>query len=186
MPGFEDRDVFALDGSPLEEARSLLGGRTETAVMAVWADCEPCMQEAEVVRANLSRIGITVEIEELSDPLAEARKPGADIDLLGMGTGLDYGDPAGFLERMFLQDIPHSWLAEGVAEQIERLSRLGGAERRSAAVQLADELATTEVPVAATVSAVVPALIGPRLGCRVFPPMGFGIDLAELCLEPVT
>jgi hypothetical protein len=149
--------------------------------MAIWADCEVCLQEAEVVRASLSRIGITVEIEELSDPLAEAHTPNADIDLLGMGTGLDYADSAGFLERMLLQDVPRSWLPEGVAEQIERLSRLSGAGRRSEAVRLADELATGEVPVGPTVTAVVPALLGPRLGCRVFPPMGFGIDLAALC-----
>jgi peptide/nickel transport system substrate-binding protein/oligopeptide transport system substrate-binding protein len=182
MPGFEERDFYAFDGSSaIAEARSLVGGRTETAVMAIWADCEVCLQEAEVVGASLSRIGITVEIEELSDPLAEAHTPGADIDLLGMGTGLDYADSAGFLERMLLQDVPRSWLPEGVAEQIERLSRLSGAARRSEAVRLADELATGEVPVGPTVTAVVPALLGPRLGCRVFPPMGFGIDLAALC-----
>ena len=26
--------------------------------------------------------------------------------------------------------------------------------------------------------------LSPRLGCRVFPPFGYGVDLAALCLNP--
>ena len=95
-----------------------------------------------------------------------------------------FADPASFLVQMLLQQMPPSWLPKGVVGQVERLSRLDGVERRSAAVALADKLASREVPVAAAATPVVPALLGPRLGCRVFPPWGFGIDLAALCLEP--
>jgi serine/threonine protein kinase/DNA-binding SARP family transcriptional activator/ABC-type transport system substrate-binding protein len=194
MPGFKDRDLYALDGSDVDEARSLVAERTETVVMAVAAGCETCRQEAEVVRADLSQIGITVKIEQFADPLAAARDPAANIDLLGtrepdanidligVGAALDYTDPASFLEQMLLQDMPRSWLPDGVARQVERLSKLNEAERR-AAVALADRLATRDVPVAADLTPAIPALLGPRLGCRVFPPLGYGIDIAALCLE---
>jgi hypothetical protein len=136
------------------------------------------------VRANLAGIGIDVQIKQFPDPFAAAREPDANIDLLGLGTDLYYADSASFLEQMLLQQMPRSWLPNGVAGQVERLSRLDGVELRSATVALADRLATKEVPVAAAATPVVPVLLGPRLGCRVFPPWAFGIDLAALCLEP--
>jgi DNA-binding SARP family transcriptional activator/ABC-type transport system substrate-binding protein/outer membrane protein assembly factor BamB len=183
MPGFEDRNLYPLGGS-VEKARLLVDGRTRTAVMAVSTGCDPCRREAGVVRANLAGIGIDVQIRQFPDPFAAAREPDANIDLLGLGTNLYYADSASFLEQMLLQQMPRSWLPKGVASQVEGLSRLDGVERRSAAVALADRLATNEVPVAAAATPVVPVLLGPRLGCPVFSPWGFGIDLAALCLEP--
>ncbi len=78
-------------------------------------------------------------------------------------------DPATFLIQV-LSVAPPSWLPEGVAEQLEALSRLTGAERRSTAASLADRLATDEVPIAAICSGAVPMLLSPSLGCRVFLP----------------
>ena len=166
-----------------EEARSLMRGRTGTAVMAIFKGCDPCREEAEVVRDDLALIGITVKIEELPDPVAASREPDAKIDLVGMGTGLDYADPASFLAQMLLRDMPRSWLPKGVASQVERLTQLTGAERESAAVALADQLATRKVPLAADLTPTIPSLLSPRLGCRVFPPFGYGVDLAALCLN---
>jgi hypothetical protein len=158
-----------------------VAGRTHAAVMAIWAGCEPCRQEAEVVRANLSEIGTTVEIEELSDPLAAARKPGADIDS---------ARPVWGVGQMPIPLDASSMCTAGHASLLVAAGSSGAGRRRlatrwprrwSAAVALADQLATKEVPVAATVTPVVPDLLGPRLGCRVYPPWGLGIDLAALC-----
>jgi hypothetical protein len=48
---------------------------------------------------------------------------------------------------------------------------------------LADRLATREAPLAAYLTPVIPTLLSPSLGCRVFPPFGYGVDLASLCLN---
>ena len=71
--------------------------------------------------------------------------------------------------------------SEGVAEQVEGISTLTGEERVAAAAALADDLAIDEVPLAAILYGATPTLLGPGLGCRVFPPFGYGVDLAALC-----
>jgi len=44
---------------------------------------------------------------------------------------------------------------------------------------------STVVPAVAYGTQVTAEFFSPRLGCRVFPPLGFGVDLASLCLvEP--
>jgi hypothetical protein len=53
----------------------------------------------------------------------------------------------------------------------------------AAAAELADRLVDQDVAVAPYGYDVVTALLSPRLGCRVFPPLGYGIDLAALCLN---
>ena len=92
-------DLYPLDGSGLKEAQSLTRGRTESAVMAIAAGCDLCRQEAEVVRANLSSIGITVKIEELADPVAVAGEAGSQIDLLSMSTGRPDLPPASTIRK---------------------------------------------------------------------------------------
>jgi hypothetical protein len=84
---------------------------------------------------------------------------------------------------MLLRDTPRSWLPEGVVGRIERLSRSTGTERQMATAALADRLATREAPLAAYLTPVIPTLLAPSLGCRVFPPLGYDIDLAALCLN---
>jgi len=71
--------------------------------------------------------------------------------------------------------------SEGVAEQVEGISTLTGEERVAAAAALADDLVIDEVPLAAILYGATPTLLGPGLGCRVFPPFGYGVDLAALC-----
>jgi ABC-type transport system substrate-binding protein/class 3 adenylate cyclase len=181
MWGFEELDLYPLDGSGIDEARTLMRGRTVTAVMAIDESNDLGRQEAEVVSSNLAAIGITVQIEEFPDRARALRERDAKIDLISTGNVQPYGDPAPFLFDTLLVTMPRSWLPEGVAEQVERLLALTGEERRSATVALADRLATIEVPIAASLSGAIPTLLGPSLGCQVFPPLGFGVDLAALC-----
>jgi hypothetical protein len=71
-----------------------------------------------------------------------------------------------------------------VLEKVEALFALPDAEQQPAAAILADGLATGEVPIAAIWSGAVPTFLSPNLGCRVFPPFGYGVDLAALCPNP--
>jgi ABC-type transport system substrate-binding protein len=187
LPGVEDQDLYALDGSGLEEARRLMRGRAVSVVMAVEEGSDLDRQMAERVRANLASIGITVEIEELPSReygRAVYEDRGPEIDLIGAAGEIWYPDPAVFLSDMLTYPVPHGWLPEGVNEKVAALFRLSDAEQRSAAAILADRLATDEVPIAAIWSGAVPTFLSPNLGCRVFPPFGYGVDLAALCPGP--
>jgi ABC-type transport system substrate-binding protein len=179
---FRDRQPSPLSGPDLDGARSLMNGRKRTATMAIEEACDPCRMEAEVVRADLARIGIAVHIREVTDPTAVALTPDAEIDLLSLETPFGYLDPATFLAQMLLGEMPRAWLPDGVTREVERLFRLQGSRRRIAAALLADRLATGDVPIAATRTLIGPHLLAPTLGCREFPPLGYGVDLAGLCL----
>jgi DNA-binding SARP family transcriptional activator/ABC-type oligopeptide transport system substrate-binding subunit len=181
MPAFVDRDLYRLDGADLAQAKALMQGRTGVAVMGIVADCGQCLREAEEVRADLARIGIGVRIEEFDNPWETAREPGAEIDILDGGWTLDYADPAEFLRSMLLDTGVARWLPPGVQAEVREVSRLEGAERATAAAELADRLAEREVPFAAVGTGVVTAFLSPRLECRIFPPFGYGVDLASLC-----
>ena len=183
MPGFENLEVYPLDGSGLEEARRLMRGKTFTAVMVIEDGSDRDRLLAEAVRSSLAPIGINVEFDGFS-VLGDPNERGTKVDLIGRGTELWYPDPATFLYDMLLFEMPGWWLPEGVAQELEELAGLTGAERRSTAAALADRLAVDEVPVAMIWSAAVPTLLSPNLGCRVFPPFGYGVDLAALCPNP--
>ena len=69
-----------------------------------------------------------------------------------------------------------------VAEEIERIDGLDGSERTPEAIDLADMLTAQVVPAVPFAAGATTAYLGPSLGCRVFPPYGYGLDLAALCL----
>ncbi len=183
MPGFEDRELYSLDRPDLREARVLMRGRKSTAVMGITASCTPCLQEAQVVRADLAKIGIRVRIEKFDDPGAVARNRQAKVDILAGQWRLDYADSAEFLRSMLLDTGLAHWLPAGVEADVRKVTSLEGAARQRAAVELADRLAVKEVPVAALGTDSVTGFFSPHLACRVFPPFGYGIDLAALCLN---
>jgi len=182
LPGYVDRDLYTLDGSDVEEARELMRGRSVSAVMAVQAGSDRSRQEAEMVRSNLESIGIDVVIEEVRSVYEAAWQRGDEFDLLALEWHGGDWDTATYLIQV-LSVAPPSWLPKGVAEQLEALSELSGAERRSTAASLADQLATDEVPIAASLSGAAPMLLAPSLGCREFLPF-VGLDLASLCPNP--
>lgn len=180
-PGFKERDLFPLAAPALKQAQALMRGRRATAVMGIFRDCDPCRREADAVADQLGAIGIDVDVEEFDSPW-DAVRQGERIDLIDGGTTLDVLDSASFLETLLLQDIPRTWLPTSVREAVERLSSLSGPRRQREANVLADRLAKRDAPIAAVGVPQVGGFFSPALGCRVFPPLGYGIDLAALCL----
>jgi hypothetical protein len=61
------------------------------------------------------------------------------------------------------------------------VTRLTGNKRWSAVRRLADRLAAYDVPLIAYGNRVEDELFAPTVGCRVFPPASYGVDLAALC-----
>jgi hypothetical protein len=117
----------------------------------------------------------------LSDPQAAVRRPSARFDLVETSTVQDFADPAAFLTTM-LGHEPRSWLPPLVRSDLEALRPLVGPRRIAAARDLAWHLATRQVPATAFAYQANGQFFSPRLGCRIFPPFGYGVDLAALCL----
>ena len=184
QPGYaENADPYPLDGPDLDAALALMDGRTFTVRMAVEGDCVACGFWTIRVVGGLEAIGIRVKVVWVEDPKAAVRVPGADYDLFNPSSFQEYADPVTFLAEMFGGQVPESWLPSGVRSDIERVDELSGRERTEAAGDLALKLAMDDVPATAFGYGIAPAFLSPRLGCRVFPPLGFGVDLAALCLN---
>jgi class 3 adenylate cyclase/ABC-type transport system substrate-binding protein len=181
VPGSANPLEGSVPQPDLEEARRLMEGRGGTAVMPVFEGCDVCLTEAQIVRDDLAQTGIDVRIRRLSN-FDVVFEPGARYDLLDWGTDSPYPDAASSLAQMLLRDVPTTWLPPGVREEVERVDDLTGQPRQDAAVRLAHRLETEEVPLIAVGVARFGTVIGPRLDCRVFPPFGYGVDLAALCL----
>jgi hypothetical protein len=81
-----------------------------------------------------------------------------------------------------LADLPSGWVLPGVRTQVEGVASMSGDGRQAAAASIADRLATVEVPVAAYGIPQTSQFIGPRIGCRVFSPFAYGLDLAAMCM----
>jgi len=166
----------------LASARRAMAGRHVSALMAVFADCVPCMTEARAIQDELAPIGIEVRTQRVSDVEQVFRKE-SPFDLVDFGTGVAYPDAAAFLSQLVSVDMPASWLPDGVQEAVARVDAMGEPARQRTAIRLADRLATEQASVLAVGNSTIGIVLAPRLGCRVFPPLGFGIDLAALCLQ---
>ena len=180
LPGFHDRHFYPLDAPALGEAARLMRGRHLNAVMAIQANCEPCLDEGRLVRAELGRIGLRVKLEAFKDTFAAAAKRSPRIDIMDNGLW-GYPDGAAFLESVVFASIPPSWRSSEVMNAVERVNRLAGNERLAAAAALVDRLVVSDVPVIPYGNRVNGEVFAPTVGCRIFPPASYGVDLAALC-----
>ncbi|HXJ66216.1 MAG TPA: ABC transporter substrate-binding protein, partial [Actinomycetota bacterium] len=183
QPGYRStQEPYPLGAPDLARATELMRGRQVAASLVVASNCEPCRQWAETVRAQLAVIGIALHINAVSDPQAAIRAPGARVDLFEVTTFQDLSDPVAFLEGL-MGGVPSSWLPPSVGADLAALTPLTGSQRVGAAGDLAWRLASDQVPAAAFAYQVNGQFLSPRLGCRSFPPFGYGVDLAALCLN---
>ena len=179
LPSYRNREMYPLSAS-IAQARALMQERRGNALLAIPSGCDQCTEAAHVVRRNLAAVGIDVTIRKLDD-LGAAIESGAKVDLLDIRTALPYPDSASFLAHMFY-DVPSGWSPASVRAWVDAVHGMSGAGRQAAAASLADRLATVEVPVAAYGTPQTTQFIGPRIGCQVFSPFAYGLDLAAMCL----
>jgi ABC-type transport system substrate-binding protein/class 3 adenylate cyclase len=181
QPGY--RLSAPLPPADLPQAKALMHGRRFTVRMVSDQGCDACMQFAEIVKAELARIGITVRISEVDDALGRANAQPRRFDLLNSFSGLDYADPVTFLSGLLEDAEPASWLPDGIRDALVRLDALTGDARASAASDFAHRLVTQDVPAAGFGVPVFGQYLSPRIGCAVTPPFGYGVDLAALCID---
>ncbi|HYT81313.1 MAG TPA: BTAD domain-containing putative transcriptional regulator [Actinomycetota bacterium] len=183
QPGYRSsQDPYPRGSSDLERAKELMRGRRVSASLVVASNCESCRQWAETVREQLAVIGIAIHIDAVADPQGAIRAPGARFELFEVTTFQDLSDPVAFLGGL-LEGVPSSWLPPSVRGDLAALTPMTGPQRIAAAGDLAWRLAIDQVPAAAFAYQVNGQFFSPRLGCRLFPPFGYGVDLAALCLH---
>ena len=183
QPGY--RSSEPVPAPNLAQAKALMHGRRFTVRLATYPGCEECTRWAENVMANLARIGIRVRVSKVDDVLGLAKSRSRHFDLLNSFSGLDYPDPVTFLNGLLVDSEPTSWLPKSVRRALAHLDTLSGGVRVAAASDLADRLATNDVPAVGFGVPVIGQYLSPRIGCRVSPPFGYGIDLTALCIAPI-
>ncbi len=63
FPGFDDAEVYPLDGPDLAAARRLAGDERHHAVLYT-CDFPGCIRNAQILRSNLDAIGIDLEVQQ--------------------------------------------------------------------------------------------------------------------------
>ena len=187
LPGFSNADIYPLRPN-LRRARALASGRTRggKAVLYTLARQETLVF-ARIVRRNLKKIGLDVEVVGLPDTafFARAYAPGEPVDIIFAAWAADYVDPFSFSNVFFDgRFIGSSNSARFNSPRYNRLlrraARLRGRARASAYGALDVRIARDAAPMAATAFLNEPTLVSRRVGCVVLRP---AFDLTAACLK---
>jgi DNA-binding SARP family transcriptional activator/ABC-type transport system substrate-binding protein len=183
--GFHDRHLYPLRTPALRKAAALMNGRRFDVVMGIPASNDQALQLGRLVRSQLAPIGLRVKLPLLRGNPGETfnriMAGGGQIDLADGGL-IGSIDGADFLQSVVSTGPGPRWfLTSDVKRAVERVTRLTGNERSSAAGALADRLVVHDVPLIPYGNRVQGEFFAPTVGCSVFPPAGFGVDLAALC-----
>lgn len=100
MPGFKDADIYSLKGPNYPKAKALAQGNTRDGKAVMYtSNVGVGPPIAQSVQFNLKQIGIDVEIK-LLDRVVQHEKAatrGEPFDITYEGWGMDYPDPANFI-----------------------------------------------------------------------------------------
>jgi ABC-type transport system substrate-binding protein len=192
-PGFRDERIYPLRGPDLRKARALAKGYTRSGKAVLYTpNFTLPMAFAQILRQNLSAIGIEVEIKPFPPAIHFSQKLptlGEPFDIGYAGWfGWQATDPS-FLNWMFdgrtIADAPDfgnfsRFNSPRYNRLLEQASRLTGEERYRAYGELDVRLsrdAAPAVPVAAPNEA---EFVSARVGCVVLNP---DLDLTAVCLK---
>ena len=185
IPGYRDAHVYPTTPN-VATARELIreahaGGRT---AVLYTCDIYPCRQQAQIVKTDLAKIRLRVQITSLpSDKMfAQEATPGAPFDLAWDGWLPDYPDPQAMLNAI-LENSSNGPTFKDPAYQrkLAAAARLSGPERYRTYGELDLDLARNAAPLAAFDNLTSNDFFSPRIGCQTYGV--YGMDLAALCLR---
>jgi class 3 adenylate cyclase/ABC-type oligopeptide transport system substrate-binding subunit len=182
LPGFRDRRLYPSDPD-LTRAKRLARPAVTQARMLVRSDCSQCLELGRLVETALAELGVDLEIEQREDFQPARRGPESEYDIFNGFTAVDYPDGAAFLRTTVGETVPEHWFPPGISERVAAVDRVAGDRRDTAAAALADDLVRDAVLIPFGTFGRV-EFLSPRLGCKVFPPLGYGVSLATLCRAP--
>ena len=179
--------AYPIDGPDLAAARRLAGRQHRRAVLYFCVVAPGTV--AEIVRANLDRIGIAVSIIKSRGCLG-GHDPKADRADLVLGSfGTPERDPAAFLEETLERGMsgsplgPGPWHHPGFRVRLEQAHSLRGEARIGAYARLARELVRNIVPFAVYGTWVHPDYFSARVGCELYQAYNHFVDLGALCIR---
>jgi ABC-type transport system substrate-binding protein len=183
MPGYRDIPIYPLTPD-LAKAKLLAQGHGGTAVLYT---CEQatCEQEAQIVKADLAPIGITVEVKTFpwNTLVARVARPGEPFDIAFFGGWEpDYLDPLAMLTEMTENSsVAPPFDNPRYLHQLAAAAKLSGPPRYLAFGQLDVDVSRDDAPLIAYGNLSSSDFFSPRVGCQTFGP--YGTDLAALCLK---
>jgi peptide/nickel transport system substrate-binding protein len=189
MPGFVPRDIYPLGRPALASARRLAAGHLRGGRAVLYVGDEPtAVRRAEVIRFNLARIGLVVEIHSFPRPIMAARaaRRGEPFDLVLTGWHAHYADPAEFLVSLLdgamkPRDNLNLSYFHGRTGEIEAANRLGAPERYRTLGALEVDIMRRDAPVAPLFHPFSYWLLSERVGCFAESPLG--VDYGSFCLR---
>jgi ABC-type transport system substrate-binding protein len=185
MPGFRDAHIYPSTPNVLR-ARDLVrqahaGGRT---AVLYTCDAYPCPEQAQIVKADLAKIGLRVRITRLPSAKLFAREqaPGEPFDLAWEGWITNYLDPQSMLTSI-LEDssVGPTFNDPAYRRQLAKAARLSGPERYLTYGKLDLDLARNAAPLAAFDYLTDTDFFSARIGCQT--DGIYGMDLAALCIR---
>jgi peptide/nickel transport system substrate-binding protein len=187
FPGFDDAEIYPLDGPDLVAARRLAGDERHHAVLYT-CDFPGCISNARTLRSNLDAIGIDLEVHNIPDGKVFKKVDGpaaqAPWDMTSFGWIFDFGDPSDFITNSF--GPPSFWPGDfrdpGLWRRMAAADRLTGDARLRAYARLDRDLAERAAPAAPFDSQILNHFLSARMGCQVMHPL-YGLDLAALCVR---
>jgi peptide/nickel transport system substrate-binding protein len=191
VPGFKDAAVYPLGHPDLVKARALARGhlRSRKAVLYI-IDIPEEVPLAQIVKQNLAKIGLTVEIKRVP--------PSAYFNRIAMRSGQfdiawsvwapDYLDPFTYINTLLdgrsLKAVGNTNVAYFNSPKynhlMARAAHLQGRARAQAYGDLDVRLARDAAPMVAYAFTKEPALVSKRVGCLVLRP---ALDLTAACLK---
>jgi len=190
MPGFTDARIYPFRPD-LEKARRLAGPGHRTAILHAFSDSALGAELAEIVKSNLKRIGIDVEVKLFKRTVIFGKR---GYDMLAGGFGADYADPANFLGQLDGRTLDEgSYLNRttinqanfddpGFNRRLLAAERLSGPRRYIAYSRIEHDMVRDAAPWIAYGTETSHDFFSARTGCQVYQPV-YGIDLGALCIK---
>ena len=184
LPGFEDAAIYPLGGPDLTAARRLAGHVRRRAVLYT-CDFPDCSRQGQILKSNLSAIGIDLEVREFSIPelFGRLKTPGEPFDIGYSNWFYDLADPFSFINLQFGEEGFYAQYQEPQWQQrMEAAAQLTGDARIRTYARLDRELAAEAVPAAPFATGTTTYFLSARMGCQVLHPI-YGLDLGALCIR---
>ena len=184
MPGYRDTNAYPKPN--VLKARDLVrqahaGGRT---AVLYTCDAFPCPEQAQIVKTDLAKIRLRVQINTLPSAKLYAREhtPGEPFDLAWDGWITNYLDPQSMLTSI-LDDstVAPTFNDPAYQRKLAKAARLSGPQRYLTYGKLDLDLARNAAPLAAFGYLTSNDFFSARIGCQTYEI--YGMDLAALCIR---
>jgi YVTN family beta-propeller protein len=185
IPGYRDINVYPAKPD-LAKARRLAKGYAGATVVLYTCDNSPCIQQAQIVRTDLSAIGLRLVVKTFGISALYSRylNPGEPFDMADVTWEADYPDPDNFLNLLLEGgSIVPTFEDPGLRDKLAKVAQLSGVDRYLAYGRLDQEIAVKVAPFVAFGNASSHDLFSRRVGCQTFS-LVYGMDLAALCVRP--